>query len=185
MVLAVKNSFKAFEEQLLEFVEYIKPTERDNSSRLKAITHIQDILTLKLYTFGSFSNKLYLPHSDLDLFILAEKPSKRQQVEILRGVNKELQRKRIMLDPLFLPHARIPLLKFKDKHFKFDVDLSVQTIDILDTQVLVSEYLESFPDLKNLVLIIKHFLFIHKLNCNATNGNNWSKCSLIFLRTNY
>jgi DNA polymerase sigma len=64
-------------QEIFDFVEYMKPTLAEHSMRELVIARIQTVIKRTLPSasveiFGSYRTKLYLPSSDLDLVILGD-----------------------------------------------------------------------------------------------------------------
>ncbi|RKP20514.1 Nucleotidyltransferase, partial [Rozella allomycis CSF55] len=157
--------------EVASFVDYISPNEYDIKARThvverveKAVKSIWPDATVKV--FGSFDTSLFLPSSDIDIVVFC--PTSNE----LKKVAKSLIRHGIALyqDIKLIKKARIPLVKFKDALFKYDVDISFNIDSGIDSAKISKDYLEEHPALRPLLLLLKQFLSIRKLNEVFTGG---------------
>ena len=61
-----KNLVTMLDEEILDFVEYVKPTRQEHAMRLFCLHRLEQVIATiwpeaKLCCFGSFETKLYLP----------------------------------------------------------------------------------------------------------------------------
>jgi len=60
--------------ELIEFYQMMGPSKKDIKVRNQMIEDLKQIICMalpkcKVYPFGSFTTKLYLPHSDIDISV--------------------------------------------------------------------------------------------------------------------
>lgn len=64
-------------EEIMDFIEYIKPTKEEHYIRLLTLKRLEQVVECvfpgaKMHVFGSFETKMYLPSSDLDVCVVGE-----------------------------------------------------------------------------------------------------------------
>ena len=114
--------------------------------------------------FGSFNTGLYLPTSDIDIVVIGNCTLYSLELE-LRSSN--------MFTPgslNVLRRASVPIIKYEDKESKVKVDISFNMESGLKSAEKVKEYMKQYPHLKNMLLVIKHYLYQQNLNEVYTGG---------------
>ena len=114
--------------------------------------------------FGSFITDLYLPTSDIDIVVIGNCTLYSLELE-LRSSN--------MFTPgslNVLRRASVPIIKYEDKESKVKVDISFNMESGLKSAEKVKEYMKQYPLLKNMLLVIKHYLYQQNLNEVYTGG---------------
>ncbi|CCG80748.1 Poly(A) RNA polymerase cid14 [Taphrina deformans PYCC 5710] len=156
--------------EMLDFVNFVGPTEEEHRVRTFVISRIQKLVerkwpTASLHVFGSFETKLYLPTSDIDLVVLSadggevyEKPNH------LRRLANWLVKAHIAENIQVITSARVPIIKFIDSVTKLNVDISFNKPSGLVAAGVVKRYTEKMPALRPLVVFIKHFLNMRGMN---------------------
>lgn len=61
--------------EIVEFYNFIQPSQQEKESREKSTKKVIEFLQTKVpeakvYIFGSYYNKLYLPNSDIDIVMI-------------------------------------------------------------------------------------------------------------------
>lgn len=69
---AIRNTLVRFHNEIIDFCNYILPTETEHKRRETAMDRLTKVINgvfpkAKVLPFGSFATKLYLPHADVDL----------------------------------------------------------------------------------------------------------------------
>ena len=141
----------------------------------------------KLKAFGSFQTNLFLPSSDIDLVVMIPRHNDDPRysspkgtismIETAKGSSKDrigVRRisKLIRLVPnlarlgsiVVITKARVPLVKFVDKATGFNVDISINIESGLDGAKMIRSFLQRYPVLRPLTLVLKQFLALRLLN---------------------
>eukprot|EP00188_Purpureofilum_apyrenoidigerum_P000275 Plantae.Rhodophyta-Purpureofilum_apyrenoidigerum.ctg11100.p1 GENE.Plantae.Rhodophyta-Purpureofilum_apyrenoidigerum.ctg11100~~Plantae.Rhodophyta-Purpureofilum_apyrenoidigerum.ctg11100.p1 ORF type:complete len:437 (+),score=58.88 Plantae.Rhodophyta-Purpureofilum_apyrenoidigerum.ctg11100:441-1751(+) len=108
----------------------------------------------KLHRFGSVVSGLSLPGGDLDVCLLQwSNPIQHQR----RAMTSALQamKKQGWSDLTSLPHASVPIIKFRHSHLGITGDLSFGSRDGIVNSFLLKAYSELQPKFRDLTLLIK------------------------------
>lgn len=172
-------------EEIKDFYEYMSPKAEEANMRNEVVRRIKDVVEdlwpeAKVEIFGSFKTGLYLPTSDIDLVVYGKWDSLP-----LFTLEKAL-RERGYADPAsvkVLDKASVPIIKMVDLQTEVKVDISFNTQNSVESANLITKYMEEFPNLKYLVLVLKQFLLQRDLNEVFTGGI--SSYSLIYMTVSF
>ncbi|CAM0883540.1 unnamed protein product [Alopecurus aequalis] len=175
-----------------DILSQIKPVEDDRKERESAIQEleisIQSVAALSgaaVKPFGSFLSNLYSKSGDLDLSVQLINSSnlplnKKKKQTILRELRKALQKRDVARYMEFIPHARVPVLKYVSNRFGISCDLSVDNYPgRIKSRVFywISTLDERFGDM---VLLIKEWAKAQNINDPKTGTlNSYSLCLLV------
>ena len=103
--------------EILDFVEYISPTDADKQLRQGVVDKITKVINgaypaAKVCVFGSCATGLNLPKSDIDL--LCYLPQVREQ-SLIQKLTSELLRSGICSSIEPIKSAKCPIIKLTDK----------------------------------------------------------------------
>lgn len=159
---------EAFNKEVLDFYDYIKPTKTEHAVRSFVVTQVEKIVnkiypSSKVVVFGSYNTKLYLPTSDIDL-VIVDAPQDISVSEILDTLADELEDANIATNMQVIHKAKVPIIKYIDKRTHFSIDISVNLSNGIQSAKIMTKYIKRFSGLKELVIIIKHFFYIRGLN---------------------
>ncbi|KAL1923098.1 uncharacterized protein VTP21DRAFT_9474 [Calcarisporiella thermophila] len=158
---------KRLHQEILDFVEYISPTPEEHFVRRLVVERVRRVVSkvwpeAKILCFGSYDTKLYLPTSDIDL-VVYDTPAKEPR-KLLRVLARAIESSGVSNHVQQIPFARVPILKFKEKYTKFNVDISFNLFSGVDGARIVKKFLQDMPALRPLVLVVKHYLALRGLN---------------------
>lgn len=153
------------------FCAWIGPTEAELHMRADITARYSNLVT-RLYpaaqaaAFGSTRTSLFLPVSDVDLVILGRAPgpdplNKLASILKASGVAREVN---------YISHARVPIIKFTDRHSNCCVDICLNQHSGISSSRLLSKYLNEMTALRPLVLVLKYFLYQHGYGETYTGG---------------
>ena len=163
------NSLELLHKEILEFCDDISPRPSEETMRKEVVQKVKSFVRSKWYgaevkVFGSFDTGLYLPTSDIDLVVIGNCALYSLELE-LRSSNM------FTLGTLnVLRKASVPIIKYEDKESKVKVDISFNMESGLRSAEKVKEYMELYPLLKSMLLVIKHYLYQQNLNEVYTGG---------------
>lgn len=167
------NAIERLHQEIVDFAEYLQPTQAEQMARDSVIHRITRVVegkwpSAKVLCFGSFESRLFLPSSDIDLVIE------------MKGVGKDSLRKlaRLLIHGgichystvKVISRARIPIVKIVDKTTNYKVDLSFNTASGIETIEVIKSMLIRQPAMKPLLLVMKQFLFSRALNEVVSGG---------------
>lgn len=162
-----KDAAEFFNEEVRAYAEYISPTQAENALRALIIKEIE-IHARKLWpdatatAFGSYATGLYLPTGDIDIVIqtayasTATKAMAQSTLTRLATVLRNAglaERRRVQVIA-----ARVPIVKFNSVHAGVAIDISLNQTTGLTAINVIRKYLEHFPALRPLILIVKSYL---------------------------
>ncbi|PVF95943.1 Nucleotidyltransferase [Serendipita vermifera] len=161
------NAAEFFNTEVKAYADYISPTKAEHALRGLIIQEIEHAAK-KLWpdatatAFGSYATSLYLPTGDIDIVVQTNmvstanknntQRSLTQLASILRNAGLA-ERRRIQVIA-----ARVPIVKFNSVHGGISIDISLNQTTGLAAILVIKKYLEQFPCLKPLILIIKSYL---------------------------
>lgn len=153
-------------EEICDCYDYMKPRPSEVRMRADVITRVTHIITNRwphatVSVFGSVWNSLYLPTSDIDLVVLGQW----SQLPLF-SLEEDFLTADIALEGsiLVLDKTTIPIIRFIDKITEVKVDISFNRDSGIESAKLISSFIQQFPVLPKLVLIIKQFLTQRNLN---------------------
>lgn len=172
-------------EEIKDFYEYMSPTKEEANMRSDVVDRIRAVINglwpkADVQIFGSFRTGLYLPTSDIDLVVFGK-----WETLPLRTLEKALLEKGItdQENIKVLDKASVPIVKLTDLKTDIKVDISFNVQNSVKSAKLIMKFMEDFPVLKYLVLVLKQFLLQRDLNEVFTGGI--SSYSLILLTVSF
>lgn len=180
LAAALCEEVMAFEKSVDEYFEEKKP-QFDNLIKLMQGAVREVAADAEFYVYGSFATGLSLPWSDIDIVI--KLPQTYYSYTVLDSIENNLKKKKWVEDVKIIKNASIPVLKInctKQYHNK-KIDISIQENkhNGLLCVELVKDYLNMYPPVRPLVLILKQFLY--HLNLNDTYIGGLSSYALILM----
>ncbi|KAM7280543.1 hypothetical protein ACFE04_007677 [Oxalis oulophora] len=163
----MKKPLLKLHKEIMDFCDFLSPTPQEESSRNAAIKRVFDVIKFiwpdaKVEVFGSFSTGLYLPTSDIDVVILESGcPNPKSG---LIALSKALSQNRIVKNMQVIAHARVPIVKFKERESGFAFDISFDVDNGPKAAEFIKEAMTKWPPLRPLCLILKVFLQQRDLN---------------------
>eukprot|EP00124_Ichthyophonus_hoferi_P002469 Ihof_evm9s169 gene=Ihof_evmTU9s169 len=161
----------ALHQEILDYMAYMRPTPEEESMRQDLIDRITSITKKewprsKLDVFGSYRTCLYTPSSDIDVVLFGDWPR-----VPLRTLANKLRSADMADDEMrVIENARVPIIKFKDVLTGIDVDIAFNQPSGPSAADIIEGYIEEYPCLLPLVLVLKQFLAQRKLNEPFTGG---------------
>ncbi|XP_069112834.1 terminal nucleotidyltransferase 4B-like isoform X2 [Argopecten irradians] len=172
-------------EEIKDFFMYMSPTREEANMRSEVVQRIRSVVKdlwkdASVEIFGSFKTGLYLPTSDIDLVVFGKWKSPPlfmlQKALLDKGYTDHASIK-------VLDKASVPIVKLTDLQTDIKVDISFNTKNSVESAALIKKFMEQFPNLKYLVLVLKQFLLQRDLNEVFTGGI--SSYSLIYLTVSF
>ncbi|EGR32991.1 hypothetical protein IMG5_064460 [Ichthyophthirius multifiliis] len=171
--LLIKNPLYRLHNEIIELTEYLAPTKEEHELRIKSFENLTQIIKsvipdCEVKTFGSFSSKLYLPNSDIDIVIVKEGESNKYLYKKVADV--VLTCEDIYENISFITNAKVPLIKFVEKSTQTNFDISFNKEDGVKQLPEVQKCLQIYPEIKYLIFIMKCILRQRDLNETYTGG---------------
>ncbi|XP_025115205.1 non-canonical poly(A) RNA polymerase PAPD5-like isoform X2 [Pomacea canaliculata] len=163
-------------EEIKDFFQYMSPQPEEARMRNEVVGRIEAVIKelwpeAKVEIFGSFRTDLYLPTSDIDLVVFGQwknLPLWTLQDALLK--RKIVENEKIKV----LDKASVPIVKMTDAATEVKVDISFNmdhnNANGVESARLIQKFLQDYPNLKYLVLVLKQFLLQRDMNEVFTGG---------------
>ena len=124
--LKIKDIFLFLHSEIIDFVEFLSQTELEKQRRQEVVDRIRKVVhkiypEAKVLIFGSCATGINLPKSDIDLLVYY--PVVRE-ITMINRITSELVRADICASIEPIKHAKVPIIKLKDKQTSINVDIS-------------------------------------------------------------
>ncbi|XP_074661802.1 terminal nucleotidyltransferase 4B-like [Tubulanus polymorphus] len=172
-------------EEVKDFFYYMSPRPEEYNMRNQVVARVRAVIqelwpAAQVEIFGSFRTGLFLPTSDIDLVVFGKWDSlplhTLEKALLDKGIAKQS-------DIKVLDKASVPIVKLTDIKTDVKVDISFNMTNGVKSAKLIQEFVQMFPALQYLVLILKQFLLQRDLNEVFTGGI--SSYSLILLTVSF
>ena len=165
--------------EIHDFISYIRPRAYERAVRRHLIHRIHKAITeskgglrdAEVHVFGSFASGMYLPTSDLDLAVVSRSYARDRKTRyignrVLHDVSSLLKRARIPRNGkvTVITGAKVPIVKFVDAETGLQVDISFENLSGVTALRTFQRWMEEYPAMPILALLIKQFLELRKLN---------------------
>lgn len=147
-------------EEIEDFFKYMTPKPSEFRMRYEVAHRITQVMLQKwphaeVYMFGSVMTGLFLPTSDIDLVVIgnwAKTP--------IFTLEEELKKADIAVKDTINPldKTAVPVIKFTDKQTEVKVDICFNRRSGVDGVKVIQDFIQQFPILPKLVLVLKQFL---------------------------
>ncbi|KAI9906659.1 hypothetical protein PsorP6_004653 [Peronosclerospora sorghi] len=166
-----KNVYECLHEEIMEFLSFVSPTDKELTNRSNLIDEMQEIVKglwpgATVETFGSHYTQMFLPHSDIDMVLFGVPEGK----EPLFKLAECLEEKDLVSYLEVIDKARIPIVKMVHKASDIHVDVSFNVAGGLATGDLVRHYMRVYPPFRPLTLVLKYFMAQRGLNETYSGG---------------
>lgn len=159
--------------EIQDFVHYISPSKEEIVVRNGCIDRLKSAIESfwcdsHVYVFGSYATDLYLPHSDIDMVVKTDNSDDVRYLKDNRSslykLSNYLKNKGIVTNVEVIAKAKVPIIKLVEAESKIHVDISFERSNGLEAAMVIKGWLDTTPGLRELVLIVKHFLSTRNLN---------------------
>ena len=147
-------------EEVEDFFKYMNPRPSEYRMRYEVAQRTTQIMKQKwpqadVKMFGSVMTGMFLPTSDIDLVVLghwAQTP--------IFTLEEELKKADIAVKDTINPldKTAVPVIKFTDKQTEVKVDICFNRTSGVDSVQIILDFVQQFPILPKLVLVLKQFL---------------------------
>ncbi|GME76751.1 unnamed protein product [Ambrosiozyma monospora] len=162
--------------EIKDFVQYISPAADEIKARNNCVERLRYHITqlwpdAELHCFGSYATDLYLPGSDIDMVVISKKRNgKYDNKSSLFQLSSYLRQNKLAKNIETIAKAKVPIIKFVDPETQIHIDISFERTNGITAAELIIQWIKTTPALRELVLIIKQFLDVRKLNVVHTGG---------------
>ena len=156
-------------EELLDFAAFISPTASEEKHRTALLARLSDLTTSlfpssNLRPFGSYATKLYLPIGDIDCCLFGAPAT------ALHQLHRALEREGWASYLEHITSARIPIVKFMDRSTGLRVDVCQDQTVGLEAAQYITQMSVKFPAFRPLLLFLKYYLHVRRLNDTYSGG---------------
>ncbi|KAI8341884.1 hypothetical protein BC941DRAFT_449245 [Chlamydoabsidia padenii] len=143
--------------EILQFEEYISPTEFERTSRQKAQHDFEVFISscipdAKAVAFGSHVTGLFLPGSDMDLNIRGG--DQRAIARIRKGLLKQGMCR--YHEITYIPQAKVPVISIDSPRYPITIDITANNPSPSSDRTIL--WLKQYPELRPLYFVLKHAL---------------------------
>lgn len=182
-------------DEVENFYYFVAPRTAERHLRADLISRVQNAFSVgytprTVLAFGSSATHLYLPTGDVDLVILSDYYQRTRIPQILtnRGQLNKMVREIVTgqnmgYQPMTIPKAKVPLIKYIDRKTGLPVDISFENDSGLAAIETLNVWLSDYPALNRLVFPLKQFLKMRGLNeVNSGGLGGFSTICLVAFR---
>ncbi|KAF9926893.1 hypothetical protein FBU30_003614 [Linnemannia zychae] len=153
------SAIEMFTQEINDFSDYLMPTLEEHNTRVHVLKSVESFVInmwedAKVFVFGSFHTKLYLPGSDLDIVVVLDNMSEKE----LKKLANEIRSTGFGINVEVILRTRVPIIKFQESKTGIDIDISYNQSDGFKTGAFIESITKEFPALRPLTLMVKHFL---------------------------
>ncbi|QRW16105.1 co-chaperone GrpE [Rhizoctonia solani] len=164
-----RNPSEMLHQEILAYVDYISPTERERRTRAMVVTMISRTIESRwpdavIQPFGSFETGLYLPLGDIDLVISSDSIARVAPASALNWIARALKDRGLAYNVQIIAKAKVPIVKFVTTWGGFKVDISLNQANGVSAGKIINNFLKQLPALRPLVFIFKAFLSQREMN---------------------
>jgi DNA polymerase sigma len=159
--------------EIKDFISYISPAKSEIEARNSCVRRLRDAVTnlwkdSEVHVFGSSATDLYLPGSDIDMVIVSDHGGYGSRNSLYQ-LSSYLKKLRLATNVEVVAHARVPIIKLTEPQTNIHIDISFERTNGIEAASVILSWLRETPGLRELVLIVKQFLAVRKLN-NVRHG---------------
>ncbi|QRV87380.1 DNA polymerase sigma subunit [Ceratobasidium sp. AG-Ba] len=162
-----RNPSEMLHHEILAYVDYISPSEREHRTRAMIVKMITETITSRwpdalVQPFGSFETGLYLPLGDIDLVVSSDNIARNPNS--LHWIARTLRDQGLANNVQVIAKAKVPIVKFVTTWGGFKVDISLNQANGVTAGKIINNFLARLPALRPLVLVFKAFLSQRDMN---------------------
>ncbi|CAE6528588.1 unnamed protein product [Rhizoctonia solani] len=164
-----RNPSEMLHQEILAYVDYISPTQRERRTRAMVVTLITNTIVSRwpdaiVQPFGSFETGLYLPLGDIDLVISSDSIARVSPASALNWIARALKDRGLAYNVQIIAKAKVPIIKFVTTWGGFKVDISLNQVNGVSAGKIINNFLTQLPALRPLVFVFKAFLSQREMN---------------------
>ncbi|KAI1285440.1 Terminal nucleotidyltransferase 4B [Halotydeus destructor] len=156
-------------EEISHFYEYIGPKPVDLQARSKVVKRLAALIrhekrpgwaNAALNIFGSTATEFCIPTSDIDVSVTGLPES----THTLQEIYEVMSRSEMYCDISLIESATVPIIKAMEIDTGFKLDIATNPRNGGKAISLLQRYVREFPNLRQLVLVVKQFLYMRNLH---------------------
>ncbi|CAE6379276.1 unnamed protein product [Rhizoctonia solani] len=164
-----RNPSEMLHQEILAYVDYISPTERERRARSMVVTMIKNTIVSRwpdaiVQPFGSYETGLYLPLGDIDLVVSSDSIARVAPANALNWIARALKDRGLAYNVRIIAKAKVPIIKLVTTWGAFKVDISLNQANGVLAGKIINNFLAQLPALRPLVFVFKAFLSQREMN---------------------
>ena len=162
---------RRFNNEIIDYVEYITFDEKINTKRNKTTEILKDCIgkagkKWNVFLFGSIVQGISTIFSDLDFELILDGEKIDNENEKLILIENAIKKK---FNTIII-HAKVPIIQAKCYETNIQLDISVDRKLGYDDSNIIKEIISKHTILKQVIIILKIFLSVKKLNNTKEGG---------------
>ncbi|KAJ9081083.1 Non-canonical poly(A) RNA polymerase papd5 [Entomophthora muscae] len=162
------TAYERLHNEVYRYAEYLSPSDTEIAVRRSLINTIEKAV-LELWpdstveNYGSFRTNTFLPLSDLDIAVLLPRVVVNARPYLQTLLTK-------LTETLRVSHAenrssaRVPIITLTESTSGLSLDLCINVTSGIESSLITKSYLSQYPIMRDLVIILKHYLALKGLN---------------------
>ncbi|KAG9051564.1 hypothetical protein FS837_004074 [Tulasnella sp. UAMH 9824] len=160
--------------EVMACVDYMSAQVEEHEVRRLVIEEIRrsvrkSVPSATVTPFGSFGTNMYLPGGDIDLVVVIP-DSEIDVKQTLREIARSLRKQQVAKNMIVIDKAKVPIIKFNSITGDFAVDISINQTNGVRAAQLINGFVDHYPALRYIVMIVKMFLARRGMNEVRTGG---------------
>uniref|UniRef100_A0A158P983 NTP_transf_2 domain-containing protein n=1 Tax=Angiostrongylus cantonensis TaxID=6313 RepID=A0A158P983_ANGCA len=180
-------SIEGLHEEIKDIFQWLRPCRLEEAIRLEVKNAIKERWkgnNVRVSVFGSLRTRLFLPTSDIDILVECDEW---KETDVMSRCMQEtanyLEEKGLAKSVAVFSDAYVPIVKIVEKDTLVNVDISFNTAQGVKAADYIEKVKEEFPVVEPLILVLKQFLILRRLNTTYTGG--LSSYGLILMLINF
>lgn len=156
-------------------VKYLLPTDQEIKLRKWIFLQVQKAAKVlwpssTVHMFGSFSTRLFIPTSDVDIVVILPERTQVKLNSCLELLHSSIQNFVRFSFSKIRKNAKVPIINFVEQRTGLEVDVNINASSGLDSCLIITSFIRQCPAVSPLNMILKHFLELNDLNKVYTGG---------------
>ncbi|CAJ0595936.1 unnamed protein product [Cylicocyclus nassatus] len=184
-------SIEGLHEEIKDIFQWLRPCRLEEAVRLEVFRKVKNAIkerwkgnNVKVSVFGSLRTRLFLPTSDIDVLVECEEwKDTCAMANCMQETANYLEEVGLAKSVAVFSDAFVPIVKMVEKDTLVNVDISFNTAQGVKAADYIEKVKEEFPVVEPLILVLKQFLILRRLNTTYTGG--LSSYGLILMLINF
>ncbi|VDL79537.1 unnamed protein product [Nippostrongylus brasiliensis] len=184
-------SIEGLHEEIRDIFQWLRPCRLEEAIRLEVFRKVKSAIkerwkgnNVRVSVFGSLRTRLFLPTSDIDVLIECDEwKDSSVMARCMQETANYLEEVGLAKSVAVFSDAFVPIVKMVEKDTLVNVDISFNTAQGVKAADYIEKVKEEFPVVEPLILVLKQFLILRRLNTTYTGG--LSSYGLILMLINF
>lgn len=184
-------SIEGLHEEIKDIFQWLRPCRLEEAIRLEVFRKVKNAIkerwkgnNVRVSVFGSLRTRLFLPTSDIDVLVECDEwKDSNVMARCMQETANHLEEVGLAKSVAVFSDAFVPIVKMVEKDTLVNVDISFNTAQGVKAADYIEKVKEEFPVVEPLILVLKQFLILRRLNTTYTGG--LSSYGLILMLINF